>query len=117
MSKHTPGPWAIYMPEEGYECPGIEAAGVSIIVFAPELLPGEDGGVQGRTVEEAAANARLIAAAPQLLEALQAYDRLSLVIESAVRLGDPLHGPGVVAAIKAGRAAIATATQDTGAAS
>lgn len=103
MSKHTPGPWAIYMPEEGHECPGIEAAGVSIIVFAPELLPCEDGGVQGHTVEEAAANARLIAAAPQLLEALQACElRLTHLAQ---------NGADVVFELKKARAAIATATQ------
>ena len=65
MSKHTPGPWYIY--EDG-DSPGIEASACSIVVFG---LEEDDGGVGGRTTEEAKANARLIAAAPDLLEALQ----------------------------------------------
>ncbi len=66
---HTPGPWISF--GEGNEWLGIEA-GVdtsepfSIVVFG---TPDDDNGVQGRTVEEARENARLIAAAPELLKA------------------------------------------------
>jgi hypothetical protein len=62
-----------------------------------------------RAPEEVAANARLIAAAPKLLEALQELDRWSLVIESAVRQDGPHHCESIVDAILAARAAIAKA--------
>jgi len=69
MSKHTPGPWNVFAPG-GHECPGIESADdCSIVVFGEKLTSGELCGVQGRTVEEAAANARLIAAAPDFYDA------------------------------------------------
>lgn len=55
------------------------------------------------------ADARLIAAAPDLAEAAIEIDRLFLVIESAVRNADPRHQPVVLAALKANRAALAKA--------
>jgi hypothetical protein len=62
MSEHTPGPWFLIN-----ECcvggpiePGWEAAGCGIAHC----------GMRARTQEEAAANARLIAAAPEMFEAL-----------------------------------------------
>ena len=75
MSKHTAGEWRVY--EEGDSQPGIEIFEkgqpvFSIIVYGDE---GEDNGVFGREKEEALANARLIAAAPELLElAVQVRD-------------------------------------------
>lgn len=75
MSKHTPGPWTVF--NEG-QCPGIDAnnetCNVSIICFGTLLQDIERNGVQGRTIDECAANARLIAAAPELLEALRELD-------------------------------------------
>lgn len=70
MSEHTPGPWEVFLDDDFY--PGIEAKDrrYSIIVFGDE---GGDCGVQGKTHEEALANARLIAAAPDLLEALWVF--------------------------------------------
>lgn len=67
MSKHTPGPWEVFT-SEGASKPGIETADgkLSIVVFGHE---GEESGVAGRTPEEALANARLMAAAPDLLAA------------------------------------------------
>lgn len=71
IAAHTPGPWVV---RDFGRFPGIDAAnGASIVVY------GEDGeewaGVRGtepnEAAEEVAANARLIAAAPDLLEALQ----------------------------------------------
>jgi hypothetical protein len=70
-NKHTPGPWTTYGLNE-YDCPGVESKSsesISIVVFGNSL--DENAGVLGRTVEEAKANARLIAAAPELLEALE----------------------------------------------
>ena len=68
MSAHTPGPWWVYREDAGYECPGIEAESVSIVVFGERLEDSGQNGVQGNTTDEAKANARLIAAAPALLK-------------------------------------------------
>jgi len=74
MSKHTLGPWSIFTDEKHKHNAGIEADGFSIICigYPDEKLAMDDSGVHGRTEEEAQANARLIAAAPDLLEALEA---------------------------------------------
>lgn len=58
MSKHTPGPWKVF--DGGTQYPGIEAQKLSVVVFGD----GWGEGVQGDNEEEIAANARLIAAAP-----------------------------------------------------
>lgn len=71
MAQHTPGPWTVFSPgDEAW--PGIEApeVGTSIAVF--ENKESEYAGIQGRNREEALANARLIAAAPDMLAALEA---------------------------------------------
>lgn len=68
--KHTPGPWvATFDPRER---PGIEAGNTSIVLFGEIKNSNDDGGIRGRNDEEANANAHLIAAAPELLEALEA---------------------------------------------
>lgn len=68
-TKHTPGPWEVFTGA-GIPHPGIEGSGISIVVFGAK---GErDMGVLGRTPKQAIANARLIAAAPELLDALTA---------------------------------------------
>ena len=77
MSAHTPGPWEIYRPESNHECPGIKADGVFIVVFGEELTLEEESGVQGNTVAEAKANARLIAAAPKMYSLLERLAKLS----------------------------------------
>lgn len=71
---HTPGPWTVN--NENCTFPGIEAdaSQQSIVLWG---LEDEDCGVRGRTPEEIEANARLIAAAPDLLEALKAIQILS----------------------------------------
>jgi len=65
MSKHTPGPWAsnkyttsVSVPLKAIDC---ERIGFSIVF------------VNGHREKEAAANARLIAAAPELLEVVQKF--------------------------------------------
>lgn len=73
MSKHTPGPWKI----DGPKAMNIQCNIHRVInddrfpaAFVPawdQPAPGEEDGT-----EEARANARLIAAAPDLLEALKA---------------------------------------------
>lgn len=71
MTEHTPGPWAVFSPgDEAW--PGIEATDLSVSIAVFEDQESGDAGIQGRTREEAIANARLIAAAPDLLRALKA---------------------------------------------
>jgi hypothetical protein len=70
-AQHTPGPWSIITSDTCDLYAGIESDNFSIVVIGyPE--EDDDGGVRGRTLEEATANAHLIAAAPDLLEALEA---------------------------------------------
>ncbi len=69
-TKHTPGPWSVFGDTK--DQPGIEGddGTFSIIVYGEED-EADDCGVHGHTNEEMWANARLIAAAPDLLEALK----------------------------------------------
>ena len=69
-SKHTPGPWKVFNSKYA-DKPGIETDDetFSVVVFGKIS---ESCGVDGRTEDEKQANAKLIAAAPDLLEALQA---------------------------------------------
>ncbi|CAB4156064.1 hypothetical protein UFOVP673_37 [uncultured Caudovirales phage] len=73
MSKHTPGPWSIFTDDKHKHNAGIEAENFSIVTIGYfDETPGiDDSGVKGNTEEEALANAHLIAAAPDLLEALE----------------------------------------------
>ena len=93
---HTPGPWAVF--DSGYEQtrPGIDAAVCAIVVYGTQS---DSEGVHGRTIEERTANALLIAAAPEMLEALKR-------ITEAVQHGD-LHRFSVL--FDGARAAIAKA--------
>lgn len=62
MTKHTPGPWVVIpsTPQDGVNCWWVHSAtGVDIAI------------VNGPQNPETEADARLIAAAPELLEALQ----------------------------------------------
>jgi hypothetical protein len=63
MNKHTPGPWH----HPGKEFNDVRDADDELVAVALHLRVGQPE----RSVHEAAANARLIAAAPDLLEALQ----------------------------------------------
>ena len=73
MSKHTPGPWILFQDQSVRHYAGIEAGKLSIVSigYPDELNPIDDSGVHGNTEDEALANAYLIAAAPDLLEALE----------------------------------------------
>lgn len=66
-SAHTPGPWKAHF-EEAYYVTGPDLGRVAMMMN----LKGAHGMAGRRSGEESAANARLIAAAPDLLEALQA---------------------------------------------
>ncbi len=65
MSKHTPGPWKAHL-DEAYFVTGPDRGRVAIMTH----LKGAHGLGGRRSGDESAANARLIAAAPELLEAL-----------------------------------------------
>lgn len=65
-TKHTPGPWKPYF-DETYGVTGPDKGRVAICMN----LRGLHGLVGRRSGEEVAANARLISAAPELLEVLQ----------------------------------------------
>ena len=111
-TKHTPGPWA--MLSEETDKPYIRIRGTKLgerHKIANVLTPVYDGSLE-RETEETRANARLIAAAPELLEALQellAAERAnSLEIVGRDTDGHPLNAAG--AARKKARAAIAKAT-------
>lgn len=70
--KHTPAPWRyIRRSDEEFSHPSIESLDdkFSVVILGFKDDPNDDGGVRGRTAEEAEANAHLIAAAPELLEA------------------------------------------------
>ena len=67
-SKHTPGPWAIYNGCNVYPDNGDTKARHHVAEVTPEGWQSEHCDI---TPEEHKANARLIAAAPELLEALQ----------------------------------------------
>jgi hypothetical protein len=68
--KFTPGPWTADIEEFWHH--GIEASSATIIIVGDKDDKHDDAGVRGATDEEAEANARLIAAAPDLLDALRA---------------------------------------------
>lgn len=100
MSKHTPGPWTYLRNPEGTRWI-IDAGAFHAIAATAGYEPDNE------------ANARLIAAAPEMLDALEAVWKYSLVIESSVRRGDgPEQYAGVLEAlrlVKEVRAAIAKA--------
>ena len=75
MTKHTPGPWTWGRTEDGHEIRmgnAINAVGIydshCVIEYNHSVWP-YDGDEPNKQYEEAEANARLIAAAPDLLAA------------------------------------------------
>ena len=66
QTKHTPGPWAI---GNTHFVPGFSPDGMDWIIAIRNTETGFACIAQGSTKEKAEANARLIAAAPDLLEA------------------------------------------------
>ena len=112
MSGHTPGTWkndkhSTYVwSEHGNVCACGDPHASGVVGYTP-------AGIGSQFLKEAVANARLIAAAPDHNAASREIDRLSLVIESAVRNAEPSHHAKVLAALKANRAAIAKAEGTT----
>ncbi len=113
MAEHTPGPWRVDRSDWGQ--PQFINAGDTPLVALW-------GYVSEKTTVEA--NARLIAAAPEMLEALKASNRTLIaerdviydsITNSAGEITDPAEGKGLAeynALIDANRAAIARATGD-----
>jgi len=66
MSKRTPGPWAVQLVSGSYRRAALVMAGNKLVAscMGDQLDP------TGTSIGEAAANAHLIAAAPDLLDAL-----------------------------------------------
>ena len=73
MSKHTPGPWSVRRWSWPTEVTGSIHQVISADRFPTAFVPAWDEPNPGEVEasEEAKANARLIAAAPELLEALE----------------------------------------------
>lgn len=100
-TKHTPGPWTVFVPAsldvcyEGGECPAtIRGAGIHVAT-----MPGE----QPCFTRTEKANARLIAAAPELLEALEflAHDYRVLFAAYQEKTGEKAFGWGLLSAERA----------------
>ena len=91
-SKHTPGPWRIIIDDDGNPL-----SGRLMVAAAPELdcaIVHWDGFAQefwesARGKKEMHANARLIAAAPDLLEALERC--LNFIENTESEMGDTLE--------------------------
>lgn len=94
--KHTARPWRIDWNISRLD---IVAEGGRLVA---RLLRGTKDGAPTFDDAEAVANARLIAAAPELLEALK--------LCAAVVSGQTMHKRGLVEALEAARAALAKAT-------
>lgn len=98
---HTPGPWSL--STESVYATRVDGPDGNKVALAQYLLS------EGRSIPEAIANARLISAAPDLLEALE---RVIAPLEIAVKLSswrqDPTPGE-CSRALEGAKAAIAKA--------
>mgnify|MGYP001544477645 CR=1 FL=1 len=104
MSGHTPGPWRFYTEPQPNGCPIVGAKGLMVAMLAHSIH-------QQDQRDTAIANGRLVAAAPELLEALQAILPF-IPITSAKEGGASAYSENVRAADKV-RYAIAKATGET----
>lgn len=101
MSKHTEGPWAVLDEEADKSYIRIRGTRLGGRYKVANVLAGNDAAADW-VRDESRANARLIAAAPDLLEALKAC--------AAVVAGDTMHKQGLIDALELARAAILKAT-------
>lgn len=87
MTIHTPGPWRV--DRDSLHVRRADGLGVAQALMGGVYINSLDGGTKWyRPIEEATANAHLIAAAPDLLEAL--HGALEVLVADAERLGlDP----------------------------
>lgn len=97
-TKHTPGPWSVHILGQESERPGIEADGISIVIYG--VRDEDSQGIHGETYEQEMANARLIAASPELLEALEYYHRF-ITDTLGYNDDDPMIGSAKAAIAKA----------------
>ena len=96
MAGHTRGPWSVILPSAEHPSRAMVAAGSGVTIYDAPLTT------------ETEANARLIAAAPDLLRELERLtDRFKHAVASNVRL--PNFDPEEHVAIKSSREAIAKA--------
>lgn len=95
-AKHTPGPWRVF--EHSWCDTSIGAPGTSNAICRLDINHATE---ESQEADEAqmAANARLIAAAPELLEALKAC--------AAVCAGETTNKRGLISALEQARAALA----------
>jgi len=100
-AKHTPGPWKAHF-EEAYYVTGPDLGRVAMMMN----LKGAYGLGGRRSGNESAANCRLIAAAPELLEALK---EITADYADRFDLDSPSTNPGIKSSIRQARAAIAKA--------
>ena len=109
--KHTPGPW-IYGPEVGPDCTRIDAENGLVIaaVRSREITSWEQSRPIYSWSEEGAANARLIAAAPELLDELIEQDKFLGVLAGTVPLSEKDTHRRIAMHRESVRAAIAKAT-------
>lgn len=89
-AKHTPGPWAYHNTPTPFIF--VNAGGLPICQIYTSTAHGQSMGEQF-------ANARLIAAAPELMEALKAC--------AAVCAGETTNKRGLISALEQARAALA----------
>jgi len=102
-AKHTPGPWKVYHPvrRDGVRKGIVSDQGADIVIFGCEE---DDAGVCGGSDYEAEANARLIAAAPDLLAAARLG--LNFIENTESEMGEKLaSGDALRAAIAKARGA------------
>lgn len=102
--KFTKGPW-----ETDFDLGATCVLGADEAMVADCAIATNPRYRQDRSEKVVRANAHLIAAAPDLYAVETDLDRLSLVIESAVRNADPKRHDEIVALIRANRAALAKA--------
>lgn len=111
-AKHTPGPWEIDFSKTGYpyaiKAPNEDnhkagRVGISVLRWASFTMPSS---------AEALANARLIAAAPELLEALRGALKALDAIGDEMTVGERYTNAGqyLLDSLAPARAAIAKAT-------
>lgn len=112
-AKHSPGPWVVGEFDDclGYDC---MTAGVKA---GPVYLDGKHYGQQRcREITEESkaammADAALIAAAPELLDALQHSQGILNQVLLELRINDVGVHPNLIVALRKGREAIAKATE------
>lgn len=106
--QHTPGPWTASAPDHE-SMPANRCGGCDIAILAPSGCYGiaTPGVMTLATVYDSEANARLIAASPELLAALEDMtDRYA----RAMKDSGVSHYPEAMVEIRSARAAIARAT-------